>query len=52
MKKHCQHNIQAVMEYGVKTICWVTEIVGADDIVQMVKRLKTAISNPFSTTKE
>lgn len=52
MKKHCQNIIDAGMEQGSNTICLVTEIAGADDIVQMVKRLNTAGSNPFSPSKE
>lgn len=52
MKKHCQNIIDAVMEEGAKTICLAAEIVGADDIVQMVNRLNTASSNPFSPSKE
>jgi thiamine-phosphate pyrophosphorylase len=40
-----QHNIDAVIDRGAKTICLVTEIVGADDIAQMVQRLNKAINN-------
>jgi thiamine-phosphate pyrophosphorylase len=40
-----QHNIDAVIERGAKTICLVTEIVGADDIVQVVKKLTKTINN-------
>jgi thiamine-phosphate pyrophosphorylase len=40
-----QHNIDAVIERGAKTICLVTEIVGADDIVQVVQNLTKTINN-------
>jgi thiamine-phosphate pyrophosphorylase len=40
-----QHNIDAVIERGAKTICLVTEIVGVDDIVQVVQKLTKTINN-------
>lgn len=39
-----QNNIDAIVVRGAKTICLVTEIVGADDIAQMVRNLDQAIS--------
>lgn len=38
-----QHNISQVVERGAKTICLVTEIVGAEDIVQTVQSLYTKL---------
>lgn len=35
-----QHNMDQVLAGGAKTVCLVTEIVGADDIVGMVRQLK------------
>ncbi|MCK5598528.1 thiamine phosphate synthase [bacterium] len=34
-----EHNIESVLERGAKTVCCVTEIVGAEDIVQKVQAL-------------
>lgn len=42
------HNIGQVVERGAKTICLVTEIVGADDIVAAVRRINAAIGLPTS----
>jgi thiamine-phosphate pyrophosphorylase len=36
-----EHNIGRVIERGARTVCLVTEIVGADDIAEMVRRLRT-----------
>jgi len=47
-----QHNIDAVVARGAKTICLVTEIVGADDIARMVQSLNQAISRALLTNKE
>jgi thiamine-phosphate pyrophosphorylase len=38
-----EHNIQEVRQHGAKTICLVTEIVGADDIVGILKGLREKI---------
>ena len=35
------HNIQEVVSRGARTVCLVTEIVGAEDIAGMVKRLQS-----------
>ena len=37
------HNIDQVITRGARTVCLVTEIVGADDIAGMVRRLKARI---------
>ena len=37
------HNIDRVIAKGARTVCLVTEIVGADDIAGMVRRLRTKI---------
>ncbi len=37
------HNIGQVVQRGARTICLVTEIVGADDITAMVARINTAM---------
>lgn len=37
------HNIEAVVRRGAKTICLVTEIVGAEDIAGMVRRIEQSI---------
>lgn len=37
------HNIDPVIERGARTVCLVTEIVGADDIAGMVRRLRAKI---------
>lgn len=34
-----EHNIKDVIDCGARTVCLVTEIVGADNIVQVVKKL-------------
>jgi thiamine-phosphate pyrophosphorylase len=47
-----QHNIDVIMAQGAKTICLVTEIVGADDIAQMVRNLNHLIGKSIDTTKE
>lgn len=38
-----EHNIQEVAAKGAKTICLVTEIVGAEDIAAMVQKLEKAM---------
>ena len=42
------HNIDQVLERGARTICLVTEIVGADDIAGTVRQLKAKIDNAAS----
>lgn len=37
------HNIDQVIERGARTVCLVTEIVGADDIAGMVHRLRKCL---------
>ena len=37
-----EHNLGEVMAHGAKTICLVTEIVGAEDIAATVRRLQAA----------
>jgi thiamine-phosphate pyrophosphorylase len=39
-----RHNIDRVIARGARTVCLVTEIVGADDIAGMVRRLKAKIA--------
>jgi thiamine-phosphate pyrophosphorylase len=38
------HNIDQVVAKGARTICLVTEIVGAEDIAGMVRRLRTKVA--------
>jgi thiamine-phosphate pyrophosphorylase len=40
------HNIDQVIERGARTICLVTEIVGAEDIAGMVRRLRMCFDRP------
>ena len=40
------HNINQVIERGARTICLVTEIVGAEDIAGMVRRLRMCFDRP------
>ncbi len=37
-----EHNLSDVLEHGAKTVCLVTEIVGAAEIAATVRRLQTA----------
>lgn len=37
-----EHNLDRVLEYGARTVCLVTEIVGAPDITATVRRLQAA----------
>ncbi len=43
-----EHNIEEISIKGAKTICLVTEIVGAEDIVTMVKNLAYRMNKPFN----
>jgi thiamine-phosphate pyrophosphorylase len=42
------HNIDQVLALGARTVCLVTEIVGAEDIAGMVRQLKAKMDHPAS----
>ncbi|MDX9834350.1 MAG: thiamine phosphate synthase [Desulfobulbus sp.] len=41
-----EHNLAEVLARGAKTVCLVTEIVGADDITATARRLQDAVCGP------
>ena len=41
-----EHNLAEVLARGVKTVCLVTEIVGADNITATARRLQDAVCGP------
>ncbi len=41
-----EHNIEQVVGRGARTVCLVTEIVGAEDIAATVRRLQAALQGP------
>jgi thiamine-phosphate pyrophosphorylase len=46
-----EHNLEEVLSCGARTVCLVTEITGAEDIGEIVKRITSAINShePFHT---